>query len=144
VTDDADGVTLGGELGSGLLALDDPRAGRVDDLQVALAPHLLELVAWHAVRANHEGPALHLVREVSRSDAPIRQVGLDAGVVDELPECCDLFPLFARVLGLVDRQAHAIAEAGALGDAHVGARGGCGAHLEAILSAPAWLFRSAA
>src|SRR3989442_175808 len=57
--------------------------------------------------------------------------------MDELPEGGDLLPFVTRVLGLVDRQAHAVAEAGALGDAHVGASGGCRAHLEPILWAPA-------
>ena len=54
------------------------------------------------------------------------EVGLDARVVDQLAEGGDLLALVARVLGLVDRQAHAIAEAGALGDADLGS--GCGGH----------------
>src|SRR5207302_6286533 len=142
VTDDAHGVAVGRELGGGLLALDDPRAGRVDDLQITLATDLFEFIARDAVGADHQGPALDLVGQISGADASIRQVGLDAGVVDELPESGDFLPLLASVLGLVDRQTHAVAEAGALGDAHVGAGGGCRAHLEAILSAPACAVRS--
>ena len=79
--------------------------------------------------ADDERSALDLVGEVSRPDAAIRKVRLDAGVVDELAEGGDLLALLASVLGLVDRQSHAIAEAGALGDAYVGAGGGCSAHL---------------
>ena len=81
-----------------------------------LAPHLLELARRHAVRADDERAALDLVGEVGGADAAVGEVGLDAGVVDQLAEGGDLLPLVAGVLGLVDRQAHAIAEAGALGD----------------------------
>ena len=51
------------------------------------------------------------------------QIGLDAGVVHQLAEGGDLLALASGVLGLVDRQPHAIAEAGALGDANVGSGG---------------------
>ena len=73
----------------------------------------------HAVRADDERAALDLVGQVGGADAAVGQVGLDARVVDELPEGGDLLALVARVLGLVDREAHAVAEAGALGDADV-------------------------
>src|SRR6478735_2660385 len=102
VTDDADRVAIRGELRGGFLALYDPGAGRVDDLQVALPPHLLKLVARNAMGANDERSTLDLVGEVRRPDAPIRQVGLDARIVDELAEGGDVLPLVAGVLGLVD------------------------------------------
>jgi len=64
-----------------------------------------------------------LVGEVRRADAAIGEVGLDAGVVHQLSEGGDLLALVARVLGLVDRQANAVAEAGTLGDADLRSNG---------------------
>src|SRR5579859_3249433 len=137
VADDADRVALAGKLGGGLLALDHPGAGRVDDLEIVLATDLLELVAGDAVGADDERAALDLVCEVCGADATLGEVGLDPGVVDELPERGDLLALFAGALGLVDRQAHAVAEAGMLGDADLGANGCVRGHLRPILFARA-------
>ena len=73
--------------------------------------------------ADDERAALDLVRQVGGADAAVGEIGLDARVMDQLAEGRDLLALVPRVLRLVDRQAHAIAEAGALGDADVGS--GC-------------------
>ena len=91
-----------------------------------LALDRLELALRHAVGADDERAALDLVGQVGGADAAVGQVGLDAGVVHQLAEGGDLLALGCRVLGLVDRQPHAIAEAGALGDADVGS--GCRGH----------------
>src|SRR5947208_7688397 len=142
VTDDADRVAIGSELRRGLLALDDPGACGVDDLDVVLAAHLLELVTRDAVGADDQRAAFDLVSQIGRSNAPVRQIGLDARVVDELPQGGDVLALVPGVFRLVDRQPHAVAEAGAFRDAHLGTNGGCRAHLEFILSAPALAFRT--
>ena len=121
VADDADRVAGLGQLAGGLLRLEDPGAGGVDHLELALlGPQLLHLGGGHAMGADDQGAALDLVGQVGGADAAIGEVGLDARVVDQLAECRHFLALLAGVLGLVDRQAHAIAEAGALGDADVG------------------------
>ena len=104
--------------------MQDPGAGRVDHLEVRLAPHPLQLVGRNAVGADDEGSPLDLVGQVGGADAAIRQVGLDAGVVHQLAEGGDLLPLVARVLGLVNGKAHAVAESGALRDANLRSKGG--------------------
>jgi hypothetical protein len=125
VSDDADRVAGLGELARGLLRLEHPGAGGVDDLEIFLAGHPLEFVLGYAMRPDHQRPALDLVREVRGSDATVRQVGLDPGVVHELPEGRDVLALGARVLRLVDGEAHAVAEAGTLGDTNIGSDGRC-------------------
>ena len=84
--------------------------------------------------ANDERAALDLVCQVGGPDAAIGEIGLDARVVNELAEGGDLLALGCRVLGLVDREPHAIAEAGALGDADV--RSGCRGHRSILGSRP--------
>src|SRR3990172_5504078 len=125
MADDADRVTGSGELTGRLLGLEDPGAGGVDHLHVGLAAHALQVVRGNPVGANDQRPTLHLVGQVGGLDAAVRKVSLDPWVVDKLTERGDVFPLVTGVLGLVDRQAHAIAEAGTLGDSHLGS-GDCG------------------
>src|SRR6187401_2629770 len=126
VADDAHGVAGFGQLAGGLLRLEDPGAGGIDDLESLGALHPLELVAWDAMRADDERASLDLVREVGGADAAVGEVGLDARVMDQLAEGGDLLALGPRVLRLVDREAHAVAEAGAFRDADVGSDGNLG------------------
>ena len=126
VADDAHRVAGLRQLSGGLLALEHPGAGGVDDLEALLALDLLVLRLRDAVGADDERAALDLVREVGGPDAAVGEIGLDAGVVHQLAERGDLLALGCRVLGLVDREPNAVAEAGALGDADV--RSGCGGH----------------
>ena len=126
VADDAHGVAGLRQLAGGLLRLEDPGAGGVDDLEALLALDLLELGLRHAVGADDERPALDLIGEVGGADAAVGEVGLDPGVVHELAEGRDVLALGSSVLGLVDRQPNAIAEAGALGDPNLGPR--CSGH----------------
>src|SRR6266508_6276165 len=74
--------------------------------------------------ADDERSPLDLVGQVGGADAAVRQVGLDAGVVHQLAEGGDLLSFVARVLGLVNGQAHAVAESSALRDADLRSKGG--------------------
>ena len=94
--------------------------------------------------ADDQGAAFHLIGQIGRPNAPVREVGLDTRVVDELPQGGNVLALVAGVLGLVDCESNAVAEAGALRDAHFGTNGACRAHSEFILSAPALAVRTAA
>ena len=112
-----DRVAVLDELDQLALLLDDPRAGAVDDLEAAL------LGAFHDVRpdavgADDDGRAVvDVVERFDRLDAEILEVADDALVVDDLAEGMRRLAGGRGFLGLVDRLAHAVAEAGALRDA---------------------------
>ena len=98
------------------LLLDHPGAGAVDDLEAALLGALHD-VRPDAVGADDDGRAVvDVVERFDRLDAEILEVADDALVVDDLAEGMRRLAGGRRFLGLVDRLANAIAEAGALRD----------------------------
>ena len=99
------------------LLLDHPGAGAVDDLEAAL------LGAFHDVRTDAVGAdddrraVVDVVERLDGLDAEGLEVADDALVVDDLAEGMRRLAGGRRLLGLVDRLANAVAEAGALRDA---------------------------
>ena len=111
-----DRVALVDELDDLLLLLDHPCAGAVDDLEAALA-RALHHVRSNTVRADdHGGAAVHVIERVHGLDPERLQVANHALVVHDLTERVRDLAGRARLLGLVDRLAHAVAEPGSLGD----------------------------
>ena len=112
------------------LLLDHPGARAVDDLEAA------RLGAFHDVRPDPVGPdddrraVVDVVEGLDRLDAQPLEIADHALVVDDLAEGMGRLTGGRRLLGLVDRLAHAIAEAGALRDANLTN----GAHLSAIIA----------
>ena len=115
-----DRVALLDELDELALLLDDPGAGAVDDLEAARLGALHDL-GPDAVGADDDGRAVvDVVERRRRSRTPICwRSRIDALVVDDLAEGMRRLAGGRRLLGLVDRLAHAVAEAGALGDPDV-------------------------
>ena len=111
-----DRVALLDELLELALLLDDPGAGAVDDLEAALLGALEDL-GLDAVGADDDRRAVvDVVERLDAPDAEVEQVLDHALVVDDLPEGVRRLAGRGRLLGLVDRLAHAVAEAGALRD----------------------------
>ena len=111
-----DRVALVDELEELLLLLDDPGAGPVDDLEAAGVGPLHD-VGPDAVGADDDRRAvIDVVERLDRPDAHRLEVCDDALVVDDLAQGMRQLAGGRRLLGLVDRLAHAIAEAGALRD----------------------------
>ena len=112
-----DRVALLDELAQLALLLDDPGAGAVDDLEAA------RLGALHDVRPDavgaddDRGAVVDVVERLDGLDAEVLEVADDALVVDDLAEGVRRLAGGRGLLGLVDRLAHAVAEAGALRDA---------------------------
>ena len=99
------------------LLLDDPGAGAVDDLEAALLGALHD-VGPDAVGADDDRRAVvDVVERLDGLDAEVLEVADDALVVDDLAEGMRRLAGGRRLLGLVDRLANAVAEAGALRDA---------------------------
>ena len=111
-----DGVAVLDEPLHLLLLLEHPGAGAVDDLQAAPL-RLGHRLRRDAVGADHDGRArLHLAERLDGVDALRVELGDDAGVVHDLAQRMGPFALGGGQLGVVDRLAHAVAEARALGD----------------------------
>ena len=115
--EDDDRVALLDEADELLLLLDDPRAGAVDDLEAAL------LGAGHDVRPDavcaddDRRPVVDVVERLDGLDAQLLQVADDTLVVDDLSEGMRGLAGGRGLLGLVDRLAHPVTEAGPLRDA---------------------------
>ena len=85
-----------------------------------LAVGALEDVRADAVRADDDGGAvIDVVERVDGLDAEVLELADDAVVVDDLAEGVRRLAGGRGLLGLVDRLADAVAEAGALGDAEL-------------------------
>ena len=120
-----DGVALVDELGELALLLDHPCARAIDDLEAAGLGTLHHLGS-DAVCPDHDGgPMIDIVERLDGPDTQRFEVGDDPFVVDDLTERVRRLARCGRFLGLVDRLAHAIAEARALRDVDLGD----GAHL---------------
>ena len=117
VPEQDDRVAVLDELDQLALLLDDPGAGAVDDLEAALLGPLHDVGA-DAVGADDDGGAVvDVVEGLDRLDAELLEVADDALVVDDLAEGVRRLAGGRGLLGLVDRLAHAVAEAGPLRDA---------------------------
>ena len=111
-----DRVALVDELHELAVLLDDPGAGAIDDLEAALVG-ALHHVRPDAVGPNHDGgTVVHVVEGLDGLDPEALEIGDHALVVDDLAEGMGRLASGAGFLGLVDRLAHAVAEAGASGD----------------------------
>src|SRR4029453_10121005 len=89
-----------------------PCAGAVDDFEAALVGALHD-VRPNAVGPDHDrGAVVDVVQRVAGLDAEPPEVGDHALVVDDLAERVRQLAGGRRLLGLVDRLADAIAEAG--------------------------------
>ena len=115
--EDDDRVALLDEAGELLLLLDHPGAGAVDDLEAAGLGALHD-VRPDTVRADDHGrTVVDVVERLDGLDAEVLQVPDHALVVDDLAEGMRGLAGGRRLLGLVDRLAHAITEPGPLRDA---------------------------
>ena len=112
-----DRVPLLDQLDELAMLLDDPGAGAVDDLETArLGP--LHHVRADAVGADdHRRTVVDVVECLDGLDAQLLEVADDPLVVDDLPEGMRGLSGGRRLLGLVDRLAHPVTEAGPLRDA---------------------------
>ena len=107
-----DGVALLNQLLELLLLLDDPRAGSVYDLE-ALRLGAGHDLRRHAMSADNDRRAVvDVVEGVDRSDAVGLQPRDHALVVDDLSQRVRLLALCRGQSRVVDRLAHAVAEAG--------------------------------
>ena len=111
-----DRVALVDELRQLLVLLDDPGAGAVDDLEAALVGPIHHVGA-DAVGPDDDGRAvIDIVERVDGLDPEPLEVGDHALVVDDLAEGMGQLARGGRLLGLVDRLADAVTEAGPLRD----------------------------
>ena len=111
-----DRVALVDEPGQLLVLLDDPGAGAVDDLEAALVGALHD-VGPDAVGPDHDrGAVIDVVERLDGLDPEPLEVADHALVVDDLAERMRRLAGGRGLLGLVDRLADAVAEAGPLCD----------------------------